>query len=302
MSSSQRGGALFGNAYGDTFSAFTDRSRFSFPKLKNDYANYITDTGVSSGVIQYLYYFIMLTVIILLILVLIHYLYTPIFILKPGSKGYIHLPGSDDSELFWKTSNDIKSISDTKTPIGTSVQNYSFLLDFQIDNPTANTQSPRVLLVRGAKLNPFSGTYSAQDTIQKVLQDFNVIVYLDRITNDLNICVQTAASASTNYVYLENILVPNIPIRKPIRLGVMVGSKVLEVYINGFLVRSITYMNPLKDIVGEFQPPLDNVLSATAQVRNLRLWNRVISPAEFRYYGKSDVNFDIKDIPDSCLS
>jgi hypothetical protein len=284
MSSSQRGGALFGKDYGSA------------------YQNYMVDTGVNSGVIQYLFYFIMLTIIILLVLVLVHYLVTPIFITKPGAKGYIPLPGSDDSAVYWKTAQDTVPISDTSTPIGNSIQNYSFTLDIQVDNPTANTQSPRVLLVRGPQLKSFTGIYTDQDTIQRVISDFNVIVYLDRMTNDLNVCVQTTSGSGTNQtVFLENILVPNLPVRKTVRLGVMVGNKVLEVYINGWLARSITYSNSLKAVVGDFQPPLGNVVATTARVRNLRLWNRILSPAEFRHYGKAE-DFDLKDISDSCSS
>ena len=282
MSSSQRGGALFGQNYGF------------------EYQNYTTATGVNSGVIQYLFYFIILTILILLVLVLVHYLVTPIFITRPGAKGYIPLPGSDDSALYWKTPQETVPIKDVNTPIGNSIQNYSFTLDIQVDNPTANTQSPRVLFVRGAELKPFNGTYSDQDTIQKLIQDFNVIVYLDRLTNDLNICVQTVSSG-TKDVFLENILVPNLPIRKAVRLGVMIGAKVLEVYVNGWLARSVTYTNPLRAVVGDFQPPVGSVVATTARVSNLRLWNRPLSPSEFRSYGKA-IDFDLKDISDSCSS
>jgi hypothetical protein len=284
MSLSQRGGALFGSNSASGYGS----------------SNFTTETGVGSGVIQYLFYFIMITILVLLVLVLIHYLVTPIFKMRPGSKGYIALPGSNDSRLYWKSFKELRPIKDTDTPIGSSFENYSFILDLQVDNPTANTTSPRVLFVRGAKLEPFDGNFGDRDTIQRVLQNFNVIVYLDRLTNDLNICVQTVGPA-TPEVYLENIQVPNIPVRKPIRLGVMVGSKVLEVYVNGYLVRSITYRYSPAAIVGDFQPPLDNVISATARVRNLRLWNRPLSPSEFRSYNGPE-EFDLKDISDSCAA
>ena len=87
---------------------------------QSDYTNYTMESGVNSGVIQYLYYFIILTVIILLCLVVIHFTYTPIFITRPGSKGVIPLPGTDDEYLAWKTAETIRSIPQGQTPIGTA--------------------------------------------------------------------------------------------------------------------------------------------------------------------------------------
>lgn len=268
--------------------------------LFNDpYANYTMDTGVNSGVVQYLYYFIVLTIIILLVLVLVHYTIMPIFRTRPGSKGIIPLPGSDDSSLYWKDSNSLQILKDTQTQLGTSFQNYSAMLDIQIDNPTSNTNYPRVLFLRGDVLN-LPSSYTDQDTILKVSPNFNLIVYLDRITNDLNIATQTV-SVGGGQILVENITIPNIPVGKSVRLGAMLGSKVLEIYINGYLVKSRTFTNPLRSTVGQIQPPSDQILSSTARVKNLRLWNRPLTPAEFRSYGSAD-GFDRKDIPDSCLS
>ena len=269
-----------------------------FGSSNEGYNNYTSETGVNSGVIQYIYYFLTILIVGLIILVIVNYTLYPIFQKRPGEKGLVPLPRSDDSKLFWKTPATIKILLETDTPIANNVNNWSFLLDIQLDNPTANTSYPRILFTRGSLLSQPTGEYSDSDTILKLSNNFNVCVWLDRITNDLFVSVLTIEDKNS---YIETIKIPNIPIRKAIRLGCMVGSKVLEVYINGYLITSKTYTKPLRSAIGQLQPPTDTILSSTARVLNLRLWNRPISPAEFRSYG-SATNFDLKDLPDSCTN
>jgi hypothetical protein len=276
---SQKGGALFGS---------------------DPYANYMTEGGVNSGVVQYVYYFIGITLIVLLLLVLINYTITPIFRTRPGGKGVIPLPGTDDSSLFWKNTNNISVIADQNTPINSKSKLYSFLLDIQVDDPTAATSMPRVLFSRGGIVTDPEQPYSSTDTILVLNPSFNSIVYLDHLTNDLHVAVQTIESNETTpQVLVESIIIPNIPVRKAVRLGVMVGDRVLEVYINGYLVRSKTFSKPVRDIVGDIQPPADNILSRVARVANLRIWDRPLSPSEFRAYG-SATDFDMLPVADSC--
>lgn len=281
MPTGQRGGGLFNSGYG----------------VEPAYA---TTNGMNTGVLQYVYYFITLLILLLVILVLVHFTITPIFKTRPGSKGLIPLPGSDDSKLYWKTPESVKDIQEIQTPLGSTVENWSLLLDIQVDNPTSNTGKPRILFLRGPKTFPYEGTYSDADTIMTVANMFNVIVYLDKLTNDLNVSVQTRLPGEQQ-VTIETIIIPNIPVRKAIRLGVMVGTKVLEVYVNGWLVRSKAHPAPLAVIQGPLQPPFGEILATTARVRNLRVIPRPLSPAEFRAYGTA-TDFDLKDIPDSCAA
>ena len=278
---SQKGGALFGS---------------------DPYVNYMTEGGVNSGVVQYVYYFIGITLVVLLLLVLINYTITPIFRTRPGGKGVIPLPGTDDSSIFWKNINAITVLPDQNTPIKSKFQLYSFLLDIQVDDPTAATSMPRVLFSRGGSVTAPAQPYSSSDTILVLNPSFNTIVYLDHLTNDLHVALQTLQTVGANsQTLVESIIIPNIPVRKAIRLGVMVGDRVLEVYVNGYLVRSKTFTNPVRAIAGDIQPPSDDILSRVARVANLRLWNRPLSPSEFRAYGTA-TSFDLKAVPDSCAS
>ena len=271
----------------------------------SDYGTtYYSNSGVSSGIIQYLYYFILLIIIILLVLVVVNYTIYPIFRTRSGGKGFIPIPGSDDSKTFWKDGKNINVIQAIETPLGSIHQNYSFILNIQVDNPTSNTGKPRILLTKGDAIKS-SVVLEDSDTILKMNPNFNVCLYLDKLTNDLNITVQTITRNASELPNIETIAIPNLPVGKQISLGVMVGSKLLEVYINGFLIRSKIFMGSLRDVAGPFRPPSDAILSSTARVANLRIWNRPLTSSEFRMYSTtSSVNFSLKDLPDSskCLS
>lgn len=264
----------------------------------NTYQSYTMENGMQSGVLQYFYYFIILTIIVLLLLVLVNYTITPIFRLNPGDKGIISLPGSDDSTLYWTDTKKLLALKDTDTVVGTKTENWSMLLDIQLDDPTSNTGMPRVLFSRGPAFT-YPASYPTDSTILTVNPNFNICIYLDPLLNDIFVCIQTIQQSQIQPT-LEVIKVPNVPVGKPLRLGAFIGSKMLEVYVNGYLLSSKAFPESVKNIVGGFQPPSDTILTSTAQVLNLRLWSRPVSSAEFRLHGGSDANFTKKTVPDSC--
>jgi hypothetical protein len=279
---------------------FSQKDSFNPYSSDHIYTSYTMENGMNSGVLQYVFYFIIVLITIIFILVLVHFTIKPIFRINPGDKGIIPLPGSNDSTLFWKTPDTVVPLRELDTPLASLVENWSFILDIQLDNPTANTNAPRILFSRGQTLSHTTKPFDKSDTILTINPSFNVCVFLDRITNDLYVAVQTKSS-KTNTPSIEIISVPNIPVGSAIRLGVFIGSRVLEVYINGKLLSSKAFPNSLIKITGPLQPAPDIIMNSTARVANLRVWNRPISPAEFRSYG-SAVNFDIKPIQDSCVA
>jgi len=262
--------------------------------------SYMMENGMSTGILQYVYYFIVLVIVLLVLLVAIHYTVYPIFRTRPGGQGVIPLPGTDDSKLFWKTDKELRALRQEETPLSSIYQNWTMLLDIQVDNPTANTGTPRILFTRGGPIVPLKTPFSAQDTILTINPLFNVCLYLDKLTNDLCISVQTTHSTQ-QVPALETVIVPNLPVRKAVRIGVFIGSKVLEVYVNGYLLRSKAFIHQIRANVGDLQPPNGTILSTTARVRNLRIIPRPLSPSEFRAYG-NPTDFDIKEIADSCAA
>ena len=235
----------------------------------------------------------------LVVLIIIHYTVYPIFKLRPGGKGFIAVPGSNDETLYWNNINSITTIPDTA--LGTQTENWSMMLDVQVDNPTANTQFPRVLFARGPIPISQPTEWTDNDTILNMNPSFNMIMYLDRLTNDLYISVQTLSTDGNSSSMLESAFIPNIPVGKSVRVGVMVGSKAIEVYINGYLAKTKTFATTLAPSFGAFQAPNSTIMSSTARVMNLRIWRRPLSPGEFRAYG-SGALFTPYTLPDSCLS
>jgi hypothetical protein len=296
MPVTQSGGGWFGST-DDTMSGMATTT------------NYNSSTGVSSGIIQYIFYFFVLVCILLLFLLVIHYTITPIFILSPGGKGIVSIPGTDDSKLFWQVSTNTKTpttlvpIMDIDSGIGQLTQGYSFMVDIQVDNPTANTGAPRILLSRGdvptdpSKLSP--PWNSTKDTILRFNPNFNICLSLDSLINDLLIQIQTTNPKTPSIPNIESITIPNIPVGKAVRIGIMMSSNLIEVYINGYLIDSKVLMNPLREQYGSFQPPLDIISSNTARVSNLRIWRRMLGVSEFRSYGTA-ISLSLKALPDSC--
>ena len=80
---------------------------------------------------------------------------------------------------------------------------------------------------------------------------------------------------------MENIVIPNVPVQTPFRLGVILMDNALEVYINGKLAKTRTLSSPPKDIKGDIAPAA-GIQANITKVRNLKIWARVLSTAEIR--------------------
>jgi len=262
-------------------------------------SGYSSQAGISSGVLQFLFYFIVIVIVILLLLIIINYTLFPIFKVRPGGRGVIPIPGSNDEKLYWTDINKIATIQDTD--LGSQVDNWSMMLDIQVDNPTVNTQFPRVLFARGPVPTTEPTNYTENDTILDINPSFNVIMYLHPLINDLYITVQTTSNDGNSTIMLESAVIPNVPVGKSIRLGLMVGSRSFEVYINGYLGKTKTFPGSISNITGNFQPPKSSIIASTARVMNLRIWKRVLTASEFRAY-KTASEFPIVAVPDSCLA
>jgi hypothetical protein len=256
--------------------------------------------GISSGVLQYLFYFIILVIVAIVLLVIINYTLYPIFKVRAGGKGFIPIPGTNDENLYWTNPDKISIIPDTD--LSSQTENWSMMLDIQVDNPTANTDFPRVLFTRGSIPPTIPPTYTENDTILKMNPSFNTIMYLDRLTNDLYISVQTTSNDVDSTPMLESAVIPNIPVGQSIRIGLMIGSHSFEVYINGYLAKTKSFSSSVSPIVGSFQPPNSSIMTSTARVLNLRVWKRILTASEFREYGTSTATFPEISIPDSCLT
>jgi hypothetical protein len=235
----------------------------------------ITNVGMSSdvktGIFRILSYILAIIIVILIILLFIHFFIEPIFKLKPGDPGIITVPGFDDGKLYWNNGNQ-GQILNKDLPIQNASFNYSINLDVFIQNPLQFSKHPRLLLSRGAtrKETPTA------DTLLGILDNYNLAVALLPDTNDLIVSV---LNKDNN---MENVIIPNIPVQEPFRLGIIIMEKALEVYINGHLMKTKSFYVTPKDVKGDIYP-VSGIESNIAKLRNLKIWNRILTTSEIRY-------------------
>jgi hypothetical protein len=218
-------------------------------------------------------YLFAIGIVIIVILLFIDRMITPIFILHPGGPGFIPVPGFDDGVLFWK--NQSGNIPNSTLPIQHQSFGYSFILDVFIQNPMQFSSRPRILWSRGADANQ-AGGQSNGNTILSVVTNYNLVIALLPDTTDLIVSV---LNKDNN---MENVIIPNIPVQEPFRLGVIVLEQALEVYMNGHLMKTRTFDAPPKDVRGDINPAA-GIEANLVKLRTLKLWSRIITTSEMRY-------------------
>jgi len=228
---------------------------------------------------KWLAYILAIVICLFVILIFIHYTITPVFQLHPGGSGFIRVPGFDDGALYWQSSK-VSDIMNSKTVVASLYQNYSFTLDIFITDPMQFSKAPRILFCRTTS-PPTTGASAlsllpgSSSTLTSILPVYNIAVALTPDTNDLIVSV---LSADNN---MENILLSNVPVQTPFRLGVVLMEKALEVYVNGNLMKTRAFASAPMAVLGNFYPPQgDN--TTIAKVENLHIWPRVLTPSEIR--------------------
>jgi hypothetical protein len=215
-------------------------------------------------------YVLAIIVVIAILLLFIHYFITPVFKMHPGDPGYIPLPGYDDGVLQWTKGSPF--IANKNTIISSSSYNYSLIMDIFIQNPLQFSAVDRILFTRGALLNE----KPQGETLTGMMSNYNLVVALTPDTNDLIVSV---LNVNNN---MENVLVPNVPVQEPFRLGIIFMEQALEVYMNGKLVHTRVFSASPKAVMGDIMGPLGQN-ATVALIRNLKMWNRVLTSSEIRY-------------------
>lgn len=245
---------------------------------------------VSSSILRIIAYFLAIVIIIFVILLFIHFFIKPIFRLRPGTPGIIPVPGFDDGKLYWSTTSP-GQILNKDLPISNQVYNYSLNIDVFVQNPLQFSKMPRLIFSRGAILKE----HPEGDTLLGILNQYNLAVALLPDTNDLLVSV---LNKDNN---MENIIVPNIPVQQPFRLGIIIMEQALEVYISGHLIKTRTFYSPPMDVKGDIYPA-SGIEANIALLRNLKIWPRILTTNEIRYATpslSSLQNFGASPIPSS---
>ncbi len=225
---------------------------------------------------------------ILVILILIHFLVTPIFKTKMGSKGVIPLPTTPEGELLWDE-NTPDSLPTSGTSIESMFANYTISMDIYIEKPADITNLYRTVFTRQVASAKTTSVSNA-NTIQEQIGDYNLAVYMEKGTNDLYMSVMTTNKA------VKTIKLKNTPVREPFRLVAVLSDTYMDAYINGHLAGSVTFPEP--PLTGAniiFGPSISSI-----KVKRVKVFNRTLEPAEAKDIRPGIANFvPTGDIPDS---
>lgn len=231
-------------------------------------------SGKSIAIVAFSFLFILTA-----FLTLIHFFVTPIFEVRLGQGGFIPIPGRVDSKMFWE--KDTLPVNTADSPLGDTPFNYSVTLDIYLNNPTGflpNNQYRIVMVRKAGLLDGSQPVVRNPDTLAAQINgNYNMAVYFDKATNDLIVSVMTTDAS------IESIMIVNAPSRQAFRLGIVVGSSFLDVYLNGRLYKSKPLrLNPLETRPSTINgPPVE--VGDILQVRQLQIWNRTLQPGELKY-------------------
>ena len=228
------------------------------------------NTSNASPIKRVLAYVFAIIIVIFVILLFVHWFIRPIFKLHPGGSGIIPVPGGDDGVLFWNKGTSAQ-LPNSVIPIQGMSFGYSIILDMFITNPLQFSQHPRLLFSRGAMIK----ATPSGDLLLGILDNYNLAVGLMPDTNDMIVSV---LNKDNN---MENVIISNITVQEPFRLGIIVMEQALEVYINGHLYKTRAFQSPPKSVLGDIYPAA-GIESNIAKIRNLKLWSRILTSSEIR--------------------
>jgi hypothetical protein len=225
-------------------------------------ANAFNWSLTKGGVLQYVGYLVAILIVLLAILLFVHFLITPIFQFTPGGPGVIPVPGTNDAMVYWKSYPNDPVLDASGAILGNQSANWSMSLDVFIAEPLQfNSGEERILFERSTRM--LANTY-------------NLRIVLLPNTTDLRVSV---LNSSRNEEFIN---VTNVSVQTPFRLGVVLLDRIMEVYVNGRLYKTL----PLSDTVlsegGGIRGPQGD-MATLAKVKNLILWKRPITPSEMRY-------------------
>jgi hypothetical protein len=226
----------------------------------------------------------------------INYTLYPIFQLNPGGPGLIPIPGFNESKVYWQPTAALTTFSDlpdADTIIATNSFNYSLCIDIVVLNPYASATGYVVIFNRGGTINKNPPANSA---ITGTIYGYNLAMALAPNTNDL------VVSMMNSYNNPENVLIQNVPVQTPFRVGVVVFGNAFEVYLNGKLIKTRIFASGSVIHQGDFQGPKG---ISTARVGNLILWKHPVAASEIRYATPSlmpSISTDSPSIFASCAA
>jgi hypothetical protein len=223
-----------------------------------------------------LYSFAIALLIVFLALTVIHYAITPIFSYVPGDGGVIPLPATQDGQLVWTKSPPLADIS--ANVIRVLPHTFTIQQDIYMDNELNLSNRKRVFFYRAS--SPVIVDPTQPEDLLRQYQESNLFMYLSPNTNDL--IVTAVTKKKNNDLVLESSpTLLNVPIKQVFRLTVVFLPQVLEVYLNGKLHGTHTFINTPLSSASYFFPTPD-AFRSSVRVMNFKYWDRPLSAVEIR--------------------
>jgi hypothetical protein len=238
------------------------------------------------GIIMVLLYIGAGVFAVLLLLMAVDQWVTPVFQTSPGSSGFILVPGTDTTQVYWKDTKSIQDILIGAPPVNPTVpgeavplyttiieeqSTYSFTVDVLIEN-----EFPQDIGDQPMRTFFILGTTLSKPTISMGLDNSKNTVYITSVDTD---------------GHIQTIVIDNVPIHKPFRIGFTKSQYVMEGYFNGKLYKTIRLRTQsIKPTTGSkiYAPsnimygtgPNTKSLSKGIRVMNLRLFGYVTPSQE----------------------
>jgi len=181
------------------------------------------------------------------------------------------------AKRIWPPSGNTRNLVAYKSDIGTSFQDtsYTILMDCKLLDSRSNSSQPvhRHIFHRGSdeySANPSAAPNTAGGNLPRRM---NPGVFLDPLTNDLLVFVDTVNGSQS---FRESLRIPDLPLKTPFRLGIIVSNRTLDVYINCRLEDTKLLQGMPKPVemtvYGEAGPN-----PAPLQLQNVYLWSNAIT-------------------------
>ena len=252
--------------------------------------NAIGIPAAGSGFVRILMFIIAGILLLGILLIAVDQRITPVFQRSPGAQGYIPIPGTDTTEVFWLTPTSVSDITVGQPPptvtqpgapaateplFTTSILSqgsYSITMDVLINNEypqDIGSAEQRIFFVMSQTID--------SPTLRVGLDNSKNTVYITCFTNE---------------GLQQSVQINNVPIYKPFRVGLVVTPYTLEGYLNGKLVQTKnlkaasilptngdTIFAP-SNILTSDSPP--KALSTGISVQNVRTFGYAALPAEMQ--------------------
>lgn len=226
-----------------------------------------------SGFVRILMYVIAGLLLVGIILLGVDQWITPIFQKSPGAPGYIAIPGTDQSEVYWPNAAAVKDIIVGTPP--PAVNGTPALSTTVIEGQTSYSITMDVLITDEYPQDLGSGqNQRIFFTMSQMVENPSLRVSLDNEKNSVYITCFDAEGLQ------QSVKLDNVPIRAPFRVGITVSPYLLEGYLNGLLVQT-RQLNTVP------KPPSsgDKIFAPTNIVIDKKVVSRGISVLNMRCFG-----------------